>query len=78
MTGPIDDYMLPINGQKRALKEEIVRLFDELNTDPEDWQHDLMGQPDDYWLSTFRIWSYRSPDCWDIFKKMGIILLAFI
>ncbi len=79
MVGPIDYYMLPIDGQKQALKEEIVRLFDEFDLDTDGWQHDLMGQPDDYWVSTFRVWSNRGPYMWEeVFKSIGLMLLAFI
>ena len=79
MVGPLSYYMLPIDGEKQSLKEEIGRLFDEFDLDNDGWKHDLMGQPDDYWLSTFRIWSNRGPYMWEeVFKSIGLMLLAFI
>ena len=79
LVGPLNYYMLPVDGGKQTLKEEIVRVFDEFDVDKNGWKHDLMGQPDDYWLSTFRIWSNRGPYMWEeVFKSIGIMLLAFI
>lgn len=78
MLGPLSYYMIPEEGQKETLRSEIENVFRTINAPLGDWQYDLMGQPDDYWLSTFRVWSNQEVDLWDILKNLGITLLALI
>lgn len=77
-TGGVEYYMLPQEGKKEYLKLEIVRAFDEIDAASENYKHDLMGQPDDYWISTLREWSNIAPDLWEVIKEVGLTLLALI
>lgn len=77
-TGGVEYYMLPQDGKKEELKQEIIRAFDEIDNVTEEWKHDLMNQPDDYWVSTLRVWSNMAPDFGEIFIEIGLTLLALI
>lgn len=77
LIGNVRTYLLaPTPGDKEALRKEVQELFKKHNLQNEKYEHDLMGQPDDYWVSTFR--GMGEPDMKEIVKGFLYMLLALI
>lgn len=71
-------YLLaPTAADKDALRKEVQDLFQKLNLQNKEYVNDLMGQPDDYWVSTFRQ-NFEAPDMTEITKSFLYILLALL
>lgn len=63
---------------KPAVKKEVEEAFRKFNLQNKVYTNDLMGQPSDYWQSTFREDVMEAPDMTKIFKDFAYILLALL
>jgi len=78
LVGSADIYMTaPTATDKEALKEEVREVFRKFNLAAPKYMNDLMGQPDDYWASTFRVNSCGAPDLASELRGYLYMLLAF-
>lgn len=78
LIGNVHAYLLaPTAADKDALRKEVQDVFRKLNLQNKEYENDLMGQPDDYWVSTFRQNS-EAPDMTEITKSFLYILLALL
>ncbi|MGN0047671.1 MAG: ABC transporter permease [Bacteroides sp.] len=58
------------------VRKAVQEVFDERNRQDDQYVFDLMGQPDRYWVSTFR--SMEEPNMTELLKSIGYVLLALI
>lgn len=61
---------------KEAVKEEVRESVRKFTLQDAEYDYDLMGQPDDYWMSTFR--TGQAPDFVEIAKAFLYMLLALL
>lgn len=61
---------------KEAVKQEVREVVRKFSLQDEEYDYDLMGQPDDYWMSTFR--TGQTPDFAEIVKGFLYMLLALL
>lgn len=64
-------------GHVEEVQNGIRMAFERRNKGDEKYVYDPEGQPDTYWMSTFRV-ANEKPDMKEIFKSFGYILLALI
>lgn len=60
------------------VRSEVQDVFRRYSQQDKDYEYDLMGQPDIYWLSTFRQDLDKVPDTIDLVKDFLYILLALL
>lgn len=70
-------YILAEEGHVKEVQDGIQMAFERRNKGDNKDVYDPEGQPDPYWLSTFRV-ANEKPDMKEIFKSFGYILLALI
>ena len=79
LVGNTEIYMTaPIAADKEALKEEVREVFRKYNLAAPKYMNDLMDQPDDYWISTFRVNSCGAPDLASELRVYLYMLLALL
>lgn len=79
LVGNTQIYMTaPTAADKEALKEDVREVFRKFNLAAPKYMNDLMGQPDDYWTSTFRVDSCRAPDLASELRVYLYMLLALL
>lgn len=61
-----------------AVRSEVQDVFRRYTLQDKDYEYDLMGQPDPYWLSTFRQDVEKAPDTMELAKDFLYILLALL
>lgn len=61
-----------------AVRSEVQGVFRRYTLQDKDYEYDLMGQPDPYWLSTFRQDVEKAPDTMELVKDFLYILLALL
>ena len=61
-----------------AVRSEVQGVFRRYTQQDKDYEYDLMGQPDPYWLSTFRQDVEKAPDTMELAKDFLYILLALL
>lgn len=76
--GGIHAFMLA--SDKDALRREVLDVVDRYNQQDSVYRHEFFGQPDDYWMSTFR--TGRNDEFgfsfWSLMKNYIFILLALL
>ena len=60
------------------MRSEVQDVFRRYSQQDKDYEYDLMGQPDKYWVSTFRQDVERAPDMGELTKTFLYILLALL
>ena len=60
------------------VRNEVQDVFRRFSQQDKDYEYDLMGQPDIYWLSTFRQELEKTPDTMNLAKDFLYILLALL
>ncbi|RHL07605.1 MULTISPECIES: ABC transporter permease [Bacteroides] len=79
LVGNAQIYMTaPTAADKEVLKEEVREVFRKFNLAAPKYMNDLMGQPDDYWTSTFRVNSCGAPDLASELRVYLYMLLALL
>lgn len=79
LTGNARVYMTAHTiADKDALREEVRDVFRKYNLTEEKYECDIMEQPDDYWLSTFRVKNSEAPQAAETLKYLIYILLAML
>lgn len=79
LTGNMHIYMTaPTVAEKEALKEEVREVFRKYNLTTKEYMNDLMEQPDDYWISTFRVDSCAAPNLAGTLRLFLYMLLALL
>ncbi|MDR0989274.1 MAG: ABC transporter permease [Prevotellaceae bacterium] len=77
--GSVDIYLTArSSGDKEALKEEVCEWMRKSNAANPTFVNQLMGQPDDYWKSTFRMNMCSAPDMTETLSSFALILLALL
>ena len=66
------------NGRDYRVCGVVQDVFRRYSQQDKDYEYDLMGQPDRYWLSTFRQDLDKAPDTLDLAKDFLYILLALL
>lgn len=61
-----------------TVRSEVQDVFRRYTLQDKDYEYDLMGQPDPYWLSTFRQDVEKAPDTMELAKDFLYILLALL
>ena len=61
-----------------TVRSEVQDVFRRYTQQDKDYEYDLMGQPDSYWLSTFRQDVEKAPDTMELAKDFLYILLALL
>ena len=61
-----------------TVRSEVQDVFRRYTLQDKDYEYDLMGQPDPYWLSTFRQEVDKTPDTMELAKGFLYILLALL
>lgn len=61
-----------------TVRSEVQDVFRRYTQQDKDYEYDLMGQPDPYWLSTFRQEVEKAPDTMELAKDFLYILLALL
>lgn len=61
-----------------AVRSEVQDVFRRFSLQDKDYEYDVMGQPDPYWLSTFRQDVTKAPDTMELAKDFLYILLALL
>ena len=76
--GGIHAFML--TSDKEALRSEVLDVVNRYNQQDSVYRHEFFGQPDDYWMSTFRTGNYNEYgfSFWSLMKNYLFILLALI
>jgi len=79
MIGRVQAYILaPSVAQMQEVRNEVADVFHKINTSQDKFTLHLNGQPDPYWESNFRTGSTRDIPWSDVFKTLGIVLLALL
>ena len=63
---------------RQGLLGNVFVVFRRYTLQDKDYEYDLMGQPDPYWLSTFRQDVEKAPDTMELVKDFLYILLALL
>ena len=76
--GGIHAFML--TSDKEALRSEVLDVVNRYNQQDSVYRHEFFGQPDDYWMSTFRTGNNDEYgfSFWSLMKNYLFILLALI
>ena len=61
-----------------AVRSEVQDVFRRFSLQDKEYDYELMGQPDPYWLSTFRQDITKEPDTTELAKDFLYILLALL
>ena len=61
-----------------VVRSEVQDVFRRYTLQDKDYEYDVMGQPDPYWLSTFRQDVTKAPDTMELAKDFLYILLALL
>lgn len=61
-----------------TVRSEVQDVFRRYTQQDKDYEYDVMGQPDPYWLSTFRQDVEKAPDTMELVKDFLYILLALL
>ena len=61
-----------------TVRSEVQDVFRRYTLQDKDYEYDVMGQPDPYWLSTFRQDVDKTPDTMELAKGFLYILLALL
>lgn len=61
-----------------TVRSEVQDAFRRYTLQDKDYEYDVMGQPDPYWLSTFRQDLEKAPDTMELVKDFLYILLALL
>lgn len=61
-----------------TVRSEVQDAFRRYTLQDKDYEYDVMGQPDPYWLSTFRQDVEKAPDTMELVKDFLYILLALL
>lgn len=78
LQGSIYTYLLVDEARNMKLvQEEVEDAIRKFNLQDEDYDFDLMGQPDPYWVSTFRH-GMHMPDLMEVGKSFLYMLLALL
>lgn len=79
LLGSIYAYLLVDDtANKNLVREEVHGLIQKYNLQDKEYEYDLMGQPDSYWVSTFRQNISKAPDMTEIGKSFLYMLLALL
>ena len=76
--GGIHAFMLA--SDKKELRREVLDMIDRYNQQDSVYRHEFFGQPDDYWMSTFRTGNNEEYgfSFWSLMKNYIFILIALI
>ena len=79
LTGGVSIYMTaPAAADKEALKAEVEDVFNRHNQEDKRFTHHLNGQPDNWWISTFRNDAQKEPDMTSIYRSLLYMLFAML
>lgn len=79
LLGNIYAYLLvDDNKNLEAVRQEVQDAIRRFSQQDKDYEYDLMGQPDPYWVSTFRQDVSSAPDLTEIVKSFLYMLLALL
>lgn len=79
LLGNVFAYLLVDDEENlEAVRSEVQDVFRRYSQQDKDYEYDLMGQPDQYWVSTFRQDVERAPDMGELTKTFLYILLALL
>lgn len=79
LTGGVSIYMTaPTAADKEALKAEVEDVFNRHNQEDKRFTHHLNGQPDNWWISTFRNDAQKEPDITSIYRSLLYMLFAML
>ena len=79
LLGNVFAYLLVDDEENlEAVRSEVQDVFRRYSQQDKDYEYDLMGQPDKYWVSTFRQDVERAPDMGELTKTFLYILLALL
>ncbi|MBE6275529.1 MAG: FtsX-like permease family protein [Bacteroides sp.] len=80
LMGTISNYLLVAEGSdKDDLRAEVLDIMNKYNQQDKEYYHEFFGQPDDYWMSTFRGgWADENFTVWSLLHEYIYILLAFL
>ena len=79
LTGGVSIYMTaPTTADKEVLKAEVEDVFNRHNQEDEKFTHHLNGQPDNWWISTFRNDAQMEPDMTSVFRNLLYMLFAML
>ena len=80
-TGNIRAFMLPLEDSgKKVLRNEVLDMINRINRQDTLYTHEFFGQPDNYWVSTFRngMTDEVGYSVWKLLKNYLFILLALL
>ena len=79
LLGNVSAYLLVDDEENlETVRSEVQDVFHRYSQQDKDYEYDLMGQPDKYWVSTFRQDVERAPDMGELTKTFLYILLALL
>ncbi len=79
LLGNVFAYLLVDDEENlETVRSEVQDVFHRYSQQDKDYEYDLMGQPDKYWVSTFRQDVDRAPDMGELTKTFLYILLALL
>lgn len=78
LMGVLRAYML--TSDKDALRTEVLDVIDRYNAQDSIYRHEFFGQPDDYWMSTFRNGGVDENgfSVWSLMKNYIYVLIALL
>ena len=77
--GGVEFYMTSTSvSDNEALKSEVQDMINRYTQEDAKYEWNLMGQPDEYWKSTFRTETFVIPDIKELTKGFLYILLALL
>lgn len=81
LMGGIRAFMLASDASgKKALRKEVIDVIDRYNQQDSLYRHEFFGQPDEYWMSTFRSGNVDEGNysAWGLMKNYVYVLLALL
>ena len=79
LLGNVFAYLLVDDKENlETVRSEVQDVFRRYSQQDKEYEYDLMGQPDKYWISTFRQDFDRAPDMAELTKTFLYILLALL
>ena len=79
LLGDVHFYMTSTEvSDNDLLKAEVQDVVNRYTQEDEKYEWNIMGQPDEYWRSTFRNSPFESPDMKELLKGFFYILLALL